>query len=338
METALGVSFQQVVHPVRTGETEVATLQGSTGEPDEHPSECPTDADGSSADRMAASRPIRLRSACASRRRMGHRLGWPTARRVPSRLRRPTPAGHRQQIDRAAAPAAHRHAHRQDRRGLARHRQPDPHRAGLSRLKDLEPAEPVRRYERAASGRTHPSRHQEARPLRTDRPSHHRRPHRASPAAPAAPAGSSSMSASTMPPASPSRRSCRTRRKRAPSPSSRPPSPITKPRRHRHPGHDRQRRLLQSRRLRQRLPRLGLRHIRTRPYTPKTNGKAERFIQTALREWAYATALPDLASPRPPSYSLAPPLQLAPTPRQLKGNTPISRLRLTEDNLLRLHI
>jgi len=34
--------------------------------------------------------------------------------------------------------------------------------------------------------------------------------------------------------------------------------------------------------------RLGLRHLRTRPYTPRTNGKAERFIQTALREWAYA--------------------------------------------------
>ena len=33
---------------------------------------------------------------------------------------------------------------------------------------------------------------------------------------------------------------------------------------------------------------LHLRHIRTRPYTPKTNGKAERFIQTLLREWAYA--------------------------------------------------
>ena len=30
-----------------------------------------------------------------------------------------------------------------------------------------------------------------------------------------------------------------------------------------------------------------LRHIRTRPYTPRTNGKAERFIQTLLREWAY---------------------------------------------------
>jgi transposase InsO family protein len=35
---------------------------------------------------------------------------------------------------------------------------------------------------------------------------------------------------------------------------------------------------------------LGLRQIFTRPYTPKTNGKAERFIQTSLREWAYACA------------------------------------------------
>jgi transposase InsO family protein len=33
----------------------------------------------------------------------------------------------------------------------------------------------------------------------------------------------------------------------------------------------------------------GLVHIRTRPYRPRTNGKAERFIQTLLREWAYAT-------------------------------------------------
>lgn len=32
---------------------------------------------------------------------------------------------------------------------------------------------------------------------------------------------------------------------------------------------------------------LGVRHLRTRPYTPRTNGKAERFIQTLLREWAY---------------------------------------------------
>jgi transposase InsO family protein len=32
---------------------------------------------------------------------------------------------------------------------------------------------------------------------------------------------------------------------------------------------------------------LGIQHRFTRPYTPRTNGKAERFIQTALREWAY---------------------------------------------------
>jgi transposase InsO family protein len=36
------------------------------------------------------------------------------------------------------------------------------------------------------------------------------------------------------------------------------------------------------------LARIGARHITTRPYRPRTNGKAERFIQTALREWLYA--------------------------------------------------
>jgi transposase InsO family protein len=45
-----------------------------------------------------------------------------------------------------------------------------------------------------------------------------------------------------------------------------------------------------SRAFRAACQRLGLRQIFTRPYTPKTNGKAERFIQTALREWAYARA------------------------------------------------
>lgn len=36
------------------------------------------------------------------------------------------------------------------------------------------------------------------------------------------------------------------------------------------------------------LAELGAKHSRTRPYTPRTNGKAERFIQTLMREWAYA--------------------------------------------------
>jgi transposase InsO family protein len=43
-----------------------------------------------------------------------------------------------------------------------------------------------------------------------------------------------------------------------------------------------------SRRHAQACARLSLRHLRTRPYRPCTNGKAERFIQTLLREWAYA--------------------------------------------------
>ncbi len=35
---------------------------------------------------------------------------------------------------------------------------------------------------------------------------------------------------------------------------------------------------------------LGLKHIRTRHYTPRTNGKAERFIQALCKEWTYAMA------------------------------------------------
>ena len=41
------------------------------------------------------------------------------------------------------------------------------------------------------------------------------------------------------------------------------------------------------------LRRLKIQHRRTRPYTPRTNGKAERFIQTLLREWAYAYCYPN---------------------------------------------
>ena len=43
-----------------------------------------------------------------------------------------------------------------------------------------------------------------------------------------------------------------------------------------------------NRRFAHELERLRLVHKRTRPYRPQTNGKAERFIQTLLREWAYA--------------------------------------------------
>ena len=43
-----------------------------------------------------------------------------------------------------------------------------------------------------------------------------------------------------------------------------------------------------SRQFRQACLQMAINHHRTKPYTPRTNGKAERFIQTALREWAYA--------------------------------------------------
>ena len=81
----------------------------------------------------------------------------------------------------------------------------------------------------------------------------------------------------------------------------------------------------------------GLRQVFTRPYTPKTNGKAERFIQTALREWAYAHAYHN-SNQR--SAELIPWLHRYNWRRphgSLKANTPISRLGLSEDNLLRLH-
>jgi transposase InsO family protein len=83
---------------------------------------------------------------------------------------------------------------------------------------------------------------------------------------------------------------------------------------------------------------LGIKHVRTKPYTPKTNGKAERFIQTALREWAYAQAYPT-SNRRAEEL----PFWLHQYNWQrphggIKSKTPISRLGLTEDNLLRLHI
>ena len=83
--------------------------------------------------------------------------------------------------------------------------------------------------------------------------------------------------------------------------------------------------------------RLGLKHIRTRPYTPKTNGKAERFIQTALREWAYAKAYQrsDHRGAELPiwlhRYNWHRPHG------SIGAKPPISTLGLTGNNLLRLH-
>jgi transposase InsO family protein len=83
--------------------------------------------------------------------------------------------------------------------------------------------------------------------------------------------------------------------------------------------------------------RLGLRHIRTRPYTPKTNGKVERFIQTSLREWAYAYAYQNSRQRRAHLPCWLHRYNWHRPHAGIDGKTPISRLGLTGNNVLRFH-
>ena len=83
--------------------------------------------------------------------------------------------------------------------------------------------------------------------------------------------------------------------------------------------------------------RLHLRQIFTKPYTPKTNGKAERFIQTTLREWAYARAYQNSDQRTAELFIWLHRYNWHRPHGSLKAKTPISRLGLSEDNLLRLH-
>jgi len=83
---------------------------------------------------------------------------------------------------------------------------------------------------------------------------------------------------------------------------------------------------------------LGLKHSFTKPYRPQTNGKAERFIQSALREWAYGIPY-NHSSERTAMlerwihhYNWHRPHQ------GIKGLTPASRLSQSLNNLLTLHI
>ena len=83
--------------------------------------------------------------------------------------------------------------------------------------------------------------------------------------------------------------------------------------------------------------RLHLKHCFTRPYRPQTNGKAERFIQSALREWAYgipyhhSTERTHMLERWIHHYNWHRPHQ------GINGVPPISRLRQSGNNLLTLH-
>ena len=93
-----------------------------------------------------------------------------------------------------------------------------------------------------------------------------------------------------------------------------------------------------SRRYAKALHRLRIKHLRTKPYTPKTNGKAERFVQTSLREWAYARAY-ETSDQRAAELPIWLHRYNWHRPHgSIGAKPPISRIRLTSDNVSRLHI
>lgn len=76
----------------------------------------------------------------------------------------------------------------------------------------------------------------------------------------------------------------------------------------------------------------GVQHKRTRPYTPRTNGKAERFIQSSIREWAYAQPFQSSAERAKAMHPWLHDYNTARPHAALGGKPPISRLK--GDNLL----
>lgn len=80
-----------------------------------------------------------------------------------------------------------------------------------------------------------------------------------------------------------------------------------------------------------------IRHRFTRPYTPRTNGKAERFIQTAIREWAYARTYQNSAEREQQLKPWLHDYNFHRPHASLNLNTPASRAGLDRNNLLTLH-
>jgi transposase InsO family protein len=80
-----------------------------------------------------------------------------------------------------------------------------------------------------------------------------------------------------------------------------------------------------------------MRHIRTRIYTPQTNGKAERFIQTAIREWAYARLYQNSEQRKEHLFPWIHDYNWHRPHASLNHMPPISRSGLDVNNLVRHH-
>ena len=80
-----------------------------------------------------------------------------------------------------------------------------------------------------------------------------------------------------------------------------------------------------------------IKHRFTRPYTPRTNGKAERFIRTALHEWAYARSYQNSADRADQLHRWLHEYNWHRPHASLGQTTPISRAGLDWNNLLTLH-
>ena len=82
---------------------------------------------------------------------------------------------------------------------------------------------------------------------------------------------------------------------------------------------------------------LGIVHRFTRAYRPQTNGKAERFIQSALREWAYAWTYQNSAQRIQALASWQHHYNWHRPHAGIGGLAPMSRLPTSRNNLLKLH-
>ena len=82
---------------------------------------------------------------------------------------------------------------------------------------------------------------------------------------------------------------------------------------------------------------LGIKHSFTRPYRPQTNGKAERFIQSALREWAYGWVYQNSAHRTDALADWQHHYNWHRPHSGIGGIAPMSRLNSSRNNLLTLH-